>query len=133
MASYNSATIIGNVGGDVVTRTAAGKTLASFSVAVSEKRGAKEETVWFRVTAWEKLGELCAKYLAKGKQVQVVGRVSLNEYQAKDGTAKASLELNARDVTFLGSGDGVSRASSPPASSDRVQSPPVDDDDSIPF
>ena len=68
------------------------------------------EADFFRVSAWNKMGENCQKYLTKGKKVAVVGSVSVHTYQAQDGTTKASLEVFAQDVEFLspiGGADGA--------------------------
>ena len=53
------------------------------------------------MTAWRQLGEICAKYLAKGRKVSVVGSVSASAYTGSDGQARASLEVQADDVEFL--------------------------------
>ncbi len=81
MASVNKVIIIGNLGQDPETRhTGGGASVASFSVATKEvfkdQSGEKKEnTQWHRITAWNRLGETCAKYLAKGKCVYVEGRL----------------------------------------------------------
>ena len=49
------------------------------------------------------MGELCAKYLAKGRKVCVVGPVSARTYTANDGTTRVSLEVTADEVEFLSS------------------------------
>ena len=81
--------------------------VASFNVAVNrrwtkEDGSPGEETTWFRVSAWRKLGETCAQYLHKGRQVMVIGRVSARAYTTSDGEQRASLEVTALDVRFLG-------------------------------
>jgi single-strand DNA-binding protein len=53
------------------------------------------------VTAWRQLGENCAKYLAKGRKVCVVGPVSLSTYTGNDGKTRAQMEVTADDVEFL--------------------------------
>ena len=104
----NRLTIIGNLTHDPELRTTpSGDSVCSFSVAVN-RRGrrdaqgaAQEQTDFFRVSAWRALGENCAKYLAKGRKVAVVGSVSVRTYQTADGTTRASMEVNATDVEFL--------------------------------
>jgi len=56
---------------------------------------------FFRITAWRQLGEICSKYLAKGRKVFVSGAVSARTYQANDGSTRVSLEVTADDVEFL--------------------------------
>ncbi|MCS6843869.1 MAG: single-stranded DNA-binding protein [Caldilineales bacterium] len=100
--------IIGNLGSDPELRyTQDGTPVASFSVAVNRRWTSPdgshgEETTWFRVTAWRKLAELCNQYLRKGRQVMVIGRVSARAYTAANGEPRATLEVTADTVKFLG-------------------------------
>ena len=59
------------------------------------------EADFFRVAAWGKMGEVCQKYLAKGKKVSVTGSVSVHAYTDKNGNAAGNLEVFAQDVEFL--------------------------------
>lgn len=97
----NKLTIIGNLTRDPETRTTQdGKTVCTFSVAVN-RRSKKDEADYFRVSAWNALGENCSKYLSKGKKVCVIGPVSVHAYQGNDGKPGASLEVMAQDIEFL--------------------------------
>jgi single-strand DNA-binding protein len=102
--------LVGNLGSDPELRyTGDGTPVTSFSVAVNrtwtkEDGSHGEETTWFRVSAWRKQAEAASQYLKKGRQVMVVGRVSGRGYVGTDGTPRASLEVNADTVKFLGSG-----------------------------
>ena len=101
----NKIFITGNLVRDPELRTTAkGDAVCTFTVAVNRRRSeaGKTEADFFRVTTWRQLAENCARYLVKGKKVAVVGAVSLNTFTAKDGTTKASLEVNADEVEFLG-------------------------------
>ena len=60
-----------------------------------------DETTWFRVAVFGRQAEPCARYLAKGRKVLVVGRVSARAYTANDGEVRASLEIRASTVQFL--------------------------------
>lgn len=100
----NRLTIIGNLTGDPEMRTTPQKkTVCNFSVAVNrrQKVEGQPEADFFRVSAWNQLGELCGKYLAKGRKVCVVGAVSVRTYEAQNGKTGASLEVNATEVEFL--------------------------------
>lgn len=100
----NKLTIIGNLTNEPELRTTTnGKNVCGFTVAVNRRRKVEgqPEADFFRVSAWNQLGENCQKFLAKGRKVCVVGPVSVRTYQAKDGTAGASLEVTADDVEFL--------------------------------
>ena len=105
---YQQTTIIGNLGRDPEMRyTPSGRPVTEFSVAVNRKWTTQEgtpgeEPVWFRVTCWGRLAETTNQYLSKGRQVMVVGRVKASAWTAQDGEARATLELTAQDVKFLG-------------------------------
>ena len=114
MAGYQYIVIIGNVGRAPEMRyTQSGVAVCDFSVAVTRKwndrqtNERREETTWFKVSAWRALAETCNQYVTKGMPIMAAGRVSASAYIGKDGEARASLELTAQDVQFLGArGDG---------------------------
>ena len=105
----NKLTIIGNLTRDPELRTtAAGVNVCDFTVAVNRRQrrdaqNGQPEADFFRVSAWRERGELCAKYLAKGRKVCVIGPVSVRTYTGNDGTTRASLEVTADEVEFLSS------------------------------
>lgn len=107
---YQKTLVIGHLGRDPEMRyTPGGQAVTSFSVATTRKwtdrNGQQQEkTTWFRVTAWDKLGELCNQYLTKGKLVLVEGDIDASAYTAQDGQPRAGLELTARNVRFLSGG-----------------------------
>jgi single-strand DNA-binding protein len=112
MASVNTVIILGNLGRDPELRhTQNGTAVCSLSVATTRKWRNKqtdemaEETEWHRVTAWDRSGEACAKYLSKGSQVYVTGRLKTTSYVDKDGVKRYSTDIVADDVQFLGSRD----------------------------
>lgn len=105
---FQQVTIIGNLGRDPEMRyTQAGVPVVSFSVATSRswtgQDGQKnEKTVWFRITAWRRLAEICNEYLRKGNRVFVVGEMEEpGAWNDADGEARASLEVTAQTVKFL--------------------------------
>ena len=99
--------LIGNVGRDPEARTTpAGDNVTEFSVAVSERRRGRdgqqqEQTTWFRVSAWGKLGETCAQYLRKGSSVYVEGNLTQREYTDREGAARTSLDVRANEMKML--------------------------------
>ncbi len=103
----NKVFLIGNLTRDPELRTtSSGLAVCSFTIAVNRRRASnaeagQPEADFFRISAWRQLGENCAKYLAKGRKVAVVGSVSVQTYQGNDGTTRASLEVTADDVEFL--------------------------------
>ena len=99
----NSLHIIGNLVKDPELRTtASGLSVCSFTVAVNRRKtnGNQPEADYFNVTAWRERGEVCAKYLSKGKKVSVVGPVSVRAWES-NGKHGASLEVTAEEVEFL--------------------------------
>ena len=98
--------IIGNLTKNPELRsTSDGTSVCGFTVAVNRPKTKNNQDPgadFFNVNAWRNLGEICAKYLEKGKKVCVVGRVSLRTWD-KDGKHGASLEVLADDVEFLSS------------------------------
>ena len=99
----NRLIIIGNLTRDPETRTTqSGKNVCTFTVAVN-RRGGQQEADFFRVSAWNQLGDTCQRYLAKGRKVAVIGSVSVSSYTTQNGENRASLEVFAQDVEFLSS------------------------------
>ena len=96
---------IGNLTHDPETRaTPSGVTVCSFTVAVNRrytKADGTKDTDFFRVNAWRGLGDICSKYLSKGKKVAVKGELQARQYEAKDGTTRMSLDVSADEVEFL--------------------------------
>lgn len=127
----NKIILIGNLTRDPELRTVGnGYSVCEFTIAVNDRRGrnaqqngGQETAQFFRVTAWRQLGEVCAKYLAKGRKVFVSGPLTARTYQANDGSTRVSLEVQADDVEFLSSrnddamGGGYANAASMPAAS----------------
>lgn len=135
----NSLHIIGNVVRDPETRTTpGGATVCSFTVAVNRRKtqnSQQPEADFFRVSAWNKLGENCSKFLAKGRKVSVVGAVSVNTYQGQDGKTYANLNVMANDVEFLSSRNEAPSKSTPeeaPVIDEQTGMMAVDADD-LPF
>ena len=127
---------IGNLTRDPETRTvSSGSTVCSFTIAVNRRnrREGQPDADFFRISAWNKLGDVCQRYLAKGRKVCVVGAVSVSSYEGKDGAMRFSLDVTAEDVEFLSpkSDDQLSDA-------DETGAPAAGgfqevDDDSLPF
>jgi len=128
----------GTLGRDAEVRvTPSGQSVLNFTVANNIGFGDRQQTLWVRVALWGKRAEgSLQNYLKKGQQVFVSGELTQREYQANDGTTKASLELNANIVDLVGkrneSGQQPAQNQSPPAQS--TNSPgSLDDFDDVPF
>ena len=112
----NKLTIIGCLTRDPELRTTqSGVSVCTFSLAVNRRKTAdgQPEADFFRVTAWRQLGENCAKYLAKGRKVCVIGPVSVSTFKGQDGATRASLEVTADDVEFLSPKEDAGTPSGP--------------------
>ena len=101
----NKITLIGNLTHDPEVRsTPNGVTVCSFTIAVNRRfanAGGERPTDFFRINAWRQLGETCARYLSKGRKVAVIGELQARTYEAKDGTTRMSLDVQADEVEFL--------------------------------
>lgn len=131
----NKLTIIGNLTKAPETRTTPnGATVCSFTVAVNNPHKKDEEAQFFRVSAWNKLGEICSKYLDKGRKACVVGSVRLSTYTRQDGQNGASLEVTAEDVEFLSAGTtGGTAPKETPENDGYTDVTPLVPDDDLPF
>ena len=108
----NKVILVGNLGKDPQTRsTPNGQEVATLTVATSEKFKGKdgelqERTEWHTVVVWGKQAESCGKYLTKGRQVYVEGRLATRKWTDKEGAERYSTEVVAESVKFLGGGSG---------------------------
>lgn len=109
MSGINKVIIVGRLGQDPEMKAVGqGSTVTRLNVATSEnwvdKQGQKQErTEWHRITVWGKLAELCGKYLAKGRQVYVEGKLQTRSWE-DNGQKKYATEIVASTVQFLGAG-----------------------------
>ena len=108
-ALKNRVQLIGNLGNaPEVRNTESGKKLVRFSIATSETyRNAKgekvKETQWHNLIAWGKVAEIAEKYLTKGSEVAIEGKLMNNNYTDKDGNKKYSTEIQVHELLLLGS------------------------------
>ena len=107
----NKVILVGNLGADPDMRyTPSGQGGCELRVATSEswndKNGQRQERVeWHRIVVWGKRAEVCSKYLSKGRQVYIEGRIQTRTYDDKDGNKRYITEVIANDVQFLGGGN----------------------------
>jgi single-strand DNA-binding protein len=107
-ALKNKVQLIGNLGNaPEVKTTESGKKLARFSVATNESyRNAKgekvTETTWHNLIAWGKVAEIAEKYLTKGKEVAVEGKLINRSYTDKDGNKKYITEVEVNEILMFG-------------------------------
>lgn len=117
MAGINKVILVGNLGKDPEVRhTPQGNAVCNLNIATSEswndKSGQKQErTEWHRVVVWGKLAELCSKYLQKGRQVYLEGKLQTRAWDDKEGHKRYTTEVLATTIQFLGgqAGAGATR------------------------
>jgi single-strand DNA-binding protein len=128
----NKVILVGYLGADPDMKyTPSGQGVCELRLATSEswndKNGQRQErTEWHRIVVWGKRAEVCSKYLAKGRQVFVEGRIQTRNYVDKDGNKRYMTEIIANDVQFLGGGRDGGGARG--GKSDEGPPPPSDGD-----
>ena len=104
----NKVQLIGNLGNDPeIINLESGKTLAKFSIATNESyKNAKGEkitdTQWHNVVAWGKTAEIIEKYVSKGKEVAVEGKLTSRSYETKEGEKRYITEVVCNELLMLG-------------------------------
>ena len=105
----NHVQLIGNVGQEpTITNLESGKKVARFSIATNEyykdAKGEKQtETNWHTVVAWGKTAEIIKKFVGKGKEVGVTGKLKSRSYEDKEGIKRYVTEIEANEILLLGS------------------------------
>ena len=142
MAGINKVILVGRLGQDPEMRYFAdGTAVANFSIATSDEWKDKEtgekreKTEWHRIVVFRKLAEICGKYLSKGRQVYIEGKLQTRSWE-KDGVTRYTTEIVANDMQMLGGREGGDGLRSP--ESDYGQTPPKEPfpetpEDDIPF
>lgn len=107
----NKAILLGNVGKDPEVRyTQSGQAVATFSLAVTERRKQAQEwtdhTEWFNIVAWGKTAETCSQYVKKGTQLYIEGRIQTRKWQDKEGNTRYTTEVVANQMLLLGKPGG---------------------------
>lgn len=116
--AVNKVIILGNLGADPELRySASGAAVCNFRVATNERWTDKdgttqERTEWHKVVVWGRQAENCEKYLAKGRQVYVEGRLQTREWDDKDGNKRHTTEVIAQSVQFLSGGNSSNSSNS---------------------
>ena len=134
--SVNKVILIGRLGKDPEMRfTPSGKAVTNFSMATSESwkdaSGERQErTEWHKVQIWGPLAEVASKYLTKGSQVYIEGRLQTRKYDDSNGIERQTTEIVASALTMLG---GKGEGGNDPGKPDSSDGTSPDDLDSIPF
>ncbi|MDK2847200.1 MAG: single-strand DNA-binding protein [Desulfuromonadales bacterium] len=151
--SVNKVILVGNLGKDPELRyTASGTAVANFSLATTERYkdrdgNNQEKTEWHNIVAWRQLAEICGKYLTKGRQVYIEGKIQSRSYEDRDGNRRYITEIVADQMQMLGrpsddnSGGGYQRreqrqerqSGQNQSQQPHYEEPPFNPDDDIPF
>lgn len=107
MSGINKVILVGHLGKDPEIRTHTTGMVANFSIATTEKYRDKdgnkqEHTEWHSIVAWRGLAEIAAKYLHKGSQVYIEGKIRSRSYDKKDGTKGLAFDIIVDTLTMLG-------------------------------
>lgn len=103
MSNINTVALSGNLTRDPELRhTPSGTSVCSMRIAVNRRRKNGDEyvdeTSYFDITAWQGLGELCAKKLEKGSAITVQGRLDWREWEAEDGSKRQAVQIVANEI-----------------------------------
>lgn len=146
--SVNKVILVGNVGKDPEVRHLdSGVAVANFPLATSESYTAKNgdkvtTTEWHNIVLWRGLADVAEKYVTKGRQLYIEGRIRTRSYDDKDGNKRYITEIYGDVMQMLGtrdnnqSGDPNSGSSSSASSQSSTQEPDIDvpeGDDDLPF
>lgn len=115
MAGVNKVILVGNLGKDPEVRALeTGVKVARFSLATTESYKDRntgervDQTEWHNIVFWRGLAELAERYLKKGSQVYIEGKLQTRSYEDKDGVTKYSTEIVGLNLTMLGNKSGDS-------------------------
>ena len=140
--AFNKVILMGNLTSDPETRTTPnGQNVTSFSLAINRTWNnangeRQEETSFINCTAWGKTGETIAKYVSKGRQLLVSGRLQQRTWQDKDtGKNRSAIDVVVEEFSFVSDGNRGGSASNSASSEpqvDEIGDEPIDLSD-IPF
>ena len=131
----NKVILIGNLTKDPeLSETSSGVAFCKFSIAVNRpfaNADGDRETDFFNITTWREQAETCAKYLAKGKKVCVVGSLQNRSYEDKSGVKRTVTDVVASEIEFL-SARSEDEEKPDKKGEEKPKLEPYDDDD-LPF
>lgn len=113
--SLNRVMLIGHLGGDPEIRyiPQTERPVAKFTLATNERlfnpntNETTDRTEWHRIVAWGKLAEFCEKYLNRGKQIYLEGKLRTRNWQDREGNKRFTTEINAQSIVLLGKRDEI--------------------------
>ena len=139
--SLNRVFLIGHLGGEPEIRyiSQTERPVARFSLATNEiyfdqvTNENKRRTEWHRIVAWGKLAEFCEKYLTKGKQIYIEGKLRTRTWEDKSGIKRSTTEVEAQSIILLGrKEETVEVVPSEEVEVDNIEENPPEDEE-VPF
>jgi len=115
MGGVNKIILVGNLGRDPELKVSpGGVSFCRFSLGVTEKYSGEDKTEWFNCVTFNRLAEVADKYLKKGRQVYIEGRLQTRKYQDKAGQDRQASEVIVGNLTMLGGGQSADRPAARP-------------------
>ncbi len=144
MSGVNKVILLGNLGRDPEIRNLeSGAKVASFSLATNRSYKGQDgkrvdETEWHNVVLWGNLADLAEKFLAKGRQVYIEGRIKTRQWEDKEGQKRYTTEIVGENMTFIGGRDEQRDRPPMPTDEDTTNTSSSDDQsqhegDDLPF
>lgn len=145
MAGVNKVILVGNLGKDPEVRhLEGGASVANFPLATSEsykdRNGNRvDQTEWHNVVVWRGLADVAEKYLKKGNQVYIEGKIRTRSWDDKDGVKRYTTEIVADQMTMLGRrdenqmGGGMANQNQPNQNIGSAPMNNMDEEDDLPF
>lgn len=141
--SVNTTYLMGRCGKDAEVRTAGQSKVATFSLCTGGKYKTQDgrevdDTAWHNIVAWRNLAELAEKYIRKGSQILVIGRLTYRKYTGNDGVERNVTEIIADKIELCGAKPDAPSQPSAPAARPQYHTTPIvddlpDDDSGLPF
>ncbi|MFW6139892.1 MAG: single-stranded DNA-binding protein [Acidobacteriota bacterium] len=146
--SFNKVILVGRLGADPEVRyiPQSNRPVANYSIATNERifnpqtKESEDRTEWHKVVSWGKTAEFCEKYLSKGRQILVEGRLRTDKWEDRNGNKRYTTKIHAYQVTLLGKREDTESIQSPPDFDDESNLPPDQnmpdkdsEDEDVPF
>lgn len=132
--SLNKVMLIGRCGKDAEVRTVGDNKVASFTLATTEKYKDRngqlqENTEWHNIVIWGKLADVAERYVQKGTQLFIEGKIKTEKYSGNDGVEKYTTKVYASSMQLLGGKqDGQSAPAPAPQQRPQYATTPIVDD-----
>lgn len=139
MAGINKVILVGNLGKDPEVRNLeSGAKVANFPIATSETYKNKEgqrvtQTEWHNIVLWRGLAEIAEKYLNKGNQVYIEGKIRTRSWDDKDGNKRYTTEIIGDNLTMLGGRKEADESAAPDNNTAAPDADAGEEKDDLPF